>query len=79
MDGSEATSGHHDDAEIDVASLALGWVCLILTSAVLPEGRITGWIDISWVTVSIPVCLPCAIALAYAFVAAVQDIKAVRR
>ena len=35
MDGSEATAGDHDDAEIDLTSLTLGWLCLGLTSAVL--------------------------------------------
>ena len=42
MDGSEAASGDHGDAEIDVMSLALGWICLGLTSGVLAEGRLNG-------------------------------------
>ena len=79
MDGSETTSGHHGDAEIDVVSLTLGWVCLALTSAVLAEGRLNGALDISWVAVSMPALLPLLMAMAYVTAAAIQDRRAGRR
>ena len=78
MDGSEATSGHHEDAEVDIVSLALAWICLALTSGVLAEGRLGGYLDVSWTTIAMPVALPLAIALAYATVLTLRDRRAAR-
>ncbi|RYB01887.1 hypothetical protein [Lichenibacterium ramalinae] len=78
MDGSEARSGDHNDAEIDIISLAMGWACLGLTSGVLAEGRLNGALDISWVTVVLPVLLPLSMAMAYATVLTLRDLRAAR-
>ena len=78
MDDSEVTAGHRDDAEIDVVSLALGWICLRLTSGVLAQGRLSGVLDVSWATVAMPVLMPFPMALAYATVLAWRDRRAAR-
>ena len=75
----EAASGNHDDADIDITSLALAWICLGMTSAVLGLGRVDGYLDVPWVTVSVPVCLPLSMAIAYGTVLALRDLAAARR
>ncbi len=77
-DGTEATSGDHDEAVVASVDVMMLWGILVLVAVTLANLRLAGWLPLPWILIWAPAWAPLLVFLVVLLVVLSGDLITAR-